>query len=95
MKELLAELGIDKGLALAGLIGAIAGVTGSKKPILIRLGSVLIGLGCAIYTTPLACDLLDVSNEKSKLGIAVVIGYLGIQGVHKLVISKLSDYGKD
>lgn len=94
MKEILIELGIDKSLALAGLIGAISGVTGSKKPILIRLGSVLLGLAAAIYITPLTCEIFGIVNEKSKLGIAVVIGYLGIQGIHKLVISKLNDYGK-
>jgi len=89
MKEILIQLGIDKGFLIAGLVGAIAGTTGSKKHILARIGSILMGVGCAIFTTPLACDLISITNEQSKLGIAVVIGYLGIQGIQKIVISKL------
>ena len=89
MKEIFAQLGIDAGFTIAGLIGAIAGTTGSKKPLLARLGSILMGVGVSTYTTPLACDLASITNEQSKMGIAVLIGYLGIQGIQKYIISKL------
>lgn len=95
MKEILSQLGIETSLIIAGMVGSIAGTTGSKKPILARIGSVIMGVGLAVYTTPLTCDFLDVNNEKSKLGVAVVIGYLGIQGIQKLIISKLNKDGND
>ena len=93
MKEFLAEIGIDASLTIAGLIGAVAGTSGSKKPLLARLGSIVMGMGAAIYCTPLACDFLEIVNEKSKLGVAVALGYLGIQGIQKLIISKLNKDG--
>ena len=83
------QLGIDSGFTIAGLIGAIAGTAGSKKSRIAKIGSILMGMGFSMYTTPLASELIGITNEQSKLGIAVVIGYLGIQGIQKLIISKL------
>ncbi len=89
MKEILTQLGIAPSFLIAGLIGAIAGATGSKKPLLTRIGSIFMGVGCSVFLTPLACELASITNEQSKMGIAVVIGYLGIQGIQTFIISKL------
>jgi len=90
MKELLDALSIDKALFIAGTIGALAGITGGgKRDMLSRISGFVIGVAGAIYLTPLTSELLDIQNEKSKLGIAVIIGYLGIKGIQELIINKL------
>lgn len=95
MKEFLAANGIDLSLAIAGLVGAITGVSGHKKPILAKLSSIALGVAGAIFLTPLACEVLGILNEKSKIGMAVVIGYLGIQGIQKIITSKLNGNGNN
>jgi len=91
MKEILDFLSIDKALFIAGTIGALAGIKGGgKKDMLSRGSGFLMGVACAIYLTPLTSELLDIQNEKSKLGIAVIIGYLGIKGIQGIIINKLN-----
>jgi len=90
MKELLNLLSIDKALFIAGAVGALAGISGgAKKAMVSRVSGFLLGVAGAVYLTPLTSELLDVQNEKSKLGIAVIIGYLGIRGIQELLINKL------
>jgi hypothetical protein len=95
MKELLNHIGVDAGLAIAGFIGAITGVSGHKKPMLAKVSSIILGVAGAIYLTPLSCEVLGILNEKSKIGVAVIIGYLGIQGIQKIITSKLGVNGND
>lgn len=91
MKEILDLLSIDKTLFIAGTVGAIAGIKGGgKKAMLSRASGFLMGVAGAVYLTPLTSELLDIQNEKSKLGIAVIIGYLGIRGIQELIINKLN-----
>lgn len=90
MKELLDLLSIDKTFLIAGTIGALAGIKGgTKRTMIARISGFLMGVAGAIYLTPLTSELLDIQNEKSKLGIAVIIGYLGIRGIQELIINKL------
>lgn len=90
MKELLNLLSIDKAFFIAGAIGALAGISGgSKRDMVSKVSGFFLGVAGAIYLTPLTSELLDVQNEKSKLGIAVIIGYLGIRGIQELITNKL------
>ena len=90
MKELLDLLSIDKAFLIAGTIGAIAGVNGgTKKTMIAKLSGFFLGVGSAIYLTPLVSELLGIENYNSKLGIAVIIGYLGIRGLQEIIINKL------
>lgn len=90
MKEILEVLSIDKALFIAGTIGALAGIKGgTKKTVIAKVSGFLMGVAGAIYLTPLTAELLDIENKKSQLGIAVIIGYLGIVGIQELIINKL------
>ena len=95
MKEMLNELGIEFPLLVAGFIGSLSGVSGIAKPLITKIGTVFLGVAAAILVTPLCCEVFDITNEKSKLGIAVIIGYLGIQGIQKLITSKLNINGNE
>jgi len=54
--------------------------------------SVAVGLFVLIYLTPLTSELLNVTNEQSRIGIAVLIGYLGITGMQKILLKKLEEW---
>lgn len=94
MKEILEYLGITNGaIIIAGLVGTIAGTQGTKKSLLASISSIFLGVGTAIYLTPLFCEVFNIVGEPSKLGIAVLIGYLGIQGIQKLIMAKFKKDG--
>ena len=94
MKEVLEYLGITNGaIIIAGLVGTIAGTQGTKKSLLASISSIFLGVGVAIYLTPLFCEIFHIVGEPSKLGIAVLVGYLGIQGIQKLIMAKFKKDG--
>lgn len=85
-------LGIETKLLIGGLVGTVAGLSGKKLKAISYVGSILTGLGSAIYLTPLTAELLNVTNEQSRIGIAVLIGYLGITGMQKILLKKLEEW---
>lgn len=95
LQENLLALGIDTKLLIAGIIGAIGGLTGKKLNWLIKISSFFTGVGAAIYLTPLAGDLLELKSEQNRLGLAVLIGYFGIAGLQKIFLKKIEEYGND
>lgn len=92
VQEYLMTLGIESKLLLAGMIGTIAGISGKKMGWIAWCGSLFTGVGGAIYLTPLASELLGLTSDQSRLGIAVLIGYVGITGIQKILIKKLDEW---
>jgi len=91
-QEYLLTLGIETKLLIGGLVGTVAGLNGKKGNWLAKVGTVFTGIGGAIYLTPLTAELLNVTNEQSRIGIAVLIGYLGITGMQKILLKKLEEW---
>ena len=92
LQDYLLTLGIETKLLIGGLVGTLAGLNGKKGNFIAKSGTVFTGIGGAIYLTPLASELLNITNEQSRLGIAVLIGYLGITGMQKILIKKLDEW---
>jgi hypothetical protein len=92
IQEYLITLGIETKLLLGGLIGTIAGIKGQKGSWITKIGTIFTGIGGAIYLTPLAADILDIKDERSCTGIAVLIGYIGITGMQGILVKKLNEW---
>jgi hypothetical protein len=82
MKEFLAEIGVNAGLIVAGLFGALLTLRGDAAK---RLGSITVslgtGVGSANYLTPVVIDILGVQSRNLEFGIAFILGYLGLNGI--------------
>jgi hypothetical protein len=92
LQEYLLTLGIETKLLIGGVVGTIAGVSGKKGSWIAKIGTVFTGIGGAIYLTPLVAELMSITNEQSRIGIAVLIGYLGITGMQKILLKKLEEW---
>lgn len=92
VQEYLMTLGIETKLLIGGLIGAIAGVSGKVGSWIAKTSSVFTGAGGAIYLTPLFSEIIGLTNEQSRLGVAVLIGYVGITGMQKILLKKLEEW---
>lgn len=92
LQEYLLTLGIETKLLIGGVVGTIAGVSGKTGSWVAKAGTVFTGIGGAIYLTPLVAELMSITNEQSRIGIAVLIGYLGITGMQKILLKKLEEW---
>jgi hypothetical protein len=84
MKEILESIGINIGISVAGLFGSLL-LLGkeSAKDWRTSLFSILAGTGSANYITPIACKILNI-NKDYELGIAFILGFLGLKGVEMI-----------
>ncbi len=97
MKEILTQYGIEYGLVIGAIIGGIAAMKTSKEKLLARLSSFFVGVPVAIYLSPLLCSILGVIQKDSQTGVAVIVGYGGINLLNKLLTltyKKLDTDGK-
>lgn len=87
LKDILAELGINVGLSVAGLFGSLVmvGKTSAyelKKTCI----SILAGTCAANYLTPIAADMLrNVDIEKYQFALAFLFGFIGLKGIEIMV----------
>lgn len=89
IKHFIKGIGIDIILAMAGFFGALVSISREKQMSTIqRVISVLSGVGCANYLTPLLCSFINVSDN-TKSSIAFLIGYLGLKSI-EMAIDKLN-----
>lgn len=81
MKEILAEIGINVGISVAGLFGSLL-MIGKKAAYNLRntFFSLISGVASANYITPLLIELIGI-NPRYQLSIAFVLGFLGLKGV--------------
>ena len=84
----LKDAGIDAGLAIAGLFGALltTSARGEKQSIWQSAISILGGAASANYLTPLVLKWMNVANETQfQYATAFLIGVSGLRVVERIV----------
>jgi len=85
----LKDYGIDVGLLVSGLFGAVLLTSkGSAMNLTRTIGSLIGGAASANYITPIVMHLASLDNSKYQYGIAFLLGFLGLRGV-ELVSKRL------
>jgi hypothetical protein len=81
VKELVQELGINIGISIAGLFGALI-MVGKTAAIQWKttMFSIVTGVASANYLTPIVIDLARI-DVKYQMSVGVVLGFLGLRGV--------------
>lgn len=93
MSDILKELGINIGLAVAGFFGSLLLIGKTSADNLKQtLMSIIAGVASANYLTPIAADLLSITKSNYKFSIAFILGFLGLKGV-ELITFKLFKNG--
>ena len=90
--EQLKAIGIDIGLLISGLFGAI--LLMSKNAAVDMRATILSitgGAASANYMTPILLDLFKLDTPNANYGIAFLLGFLGLKGI-EMVTEKL--FGK-
>lgn len=78
----LKEYGIDLGLLISGLFGAILLTSkGSAMNIGRTFSSLVGGAASANYITPVIINITKLDNEHYHYSIAFLLGFLGLKGV--------------
>jgi hypothetical protein len=78
----LKQYGIDVGLLISGLFGAILLTSKGAAMNLTRTVSSLIGgAASANYITPVVVNIAKLDNSHYHYGIAFLLGFLGLKGV--------------
>jgi len=78
----LKEYGIDVGLLISGLFGAILLTSKNTAMNLTRTVSSLIGgAASANYITPIVVNMTKLDNTHYHYGIAFLLGFLGLKGI--------------
>ncbi len=85
MKEYLAQNLIEYGLILGAIIGGVAAMKTSKEKLINRILSFFVGVPVAVLVSPLLCNLLSVTAENARTGVAVIAGYGGISALDRLL----------
>lgn len=78
----LKEYGIDVGLLISGLFGAILLTSkGSAMNLGRTISSLIGGAASANYITPIVVDLAKLDDGHYHYGIAFLLGFLGLKGI--------------
>jgi hypothetical protein len=78
----LKEYGIDVGLLISGLFGAILLTSKESAMNLTRTVSSLVGgAASANYLTPVVVSLAKLDNSHFHYGVAFLLGFLGLKGI--------------
>lgn len=86
MKEFLAQHVIEYGLLIGAIIGGVAAMRVSKEKVISKLASFFVGVPVAVLISPLLCNMLNVTQETSRTGIAVIVGYGGLSLLDKVLM---------
>ena len=85
----LKQYGIDVGLLISGLFGAVLLTSkGSAMNLTRTISSLIGGAASANYITPIVMHVTNLDNSQYQYGIAFLLGFLGLRGV-ELVSKKL------
>lgn len=88
----LKDYGIDVGLLISGLFGAILLTSKDTAVNLTRtIGSVLGGAASANYITPIVVNIAKLDNATYHYGIAFLLGFLGLRGIEHFSKKLLPD----
>ena len=89
----LEELGLDIGLLISGLFGAILMISkNATDNIRTTVLSIVGGAASANYLTPVIVDFVGIKMHKAQFSVAFLMGYLGLKGV-ELVSYKVIEHG--
>jgi hypothetical protein len=80
----LKDEGIDLGLALAGLFGAIMTSSKQQQSLPATIASLLGGAASANYITPLVLKMANLDGHDFGYAIAFLLGFLGLRAVENL-----------
>lgn len=98
MKDLLAEIGFNIGISVAGFFGSLILIGKKQKSNLkTTFFAIVTGVASANYITPIITDILNMS-EKYEMSVAFVLGFLGVKGVEFVsgyLIEKSQSNGTD
>ena len=90
----LKDFGIDVGLLISGLFGAILLTSKDTAMNLTRtVSSVVGGAASANYITPIVVNLAKLDNAHYHYGIAFLLGFLGLRGIEYFSKKLLPDHG--
>lgn len=85
MKEILAGIGINIALSVAGFFGSLLMIGKSAASDLrTTFTSIIGGVASANYMTPAIVDILRLSDSEYILSIAFLIGFMGLKLVEML-----------
>ena len=78
----LKDLGIDVGLLISGLFGAILLTSkGAAMNLTRTISSLVGGAASANYITPIVVNVANLDNTHYHYGIAFLLGFLGLKGI--------------
>lgn len=87
--DYLAEIGINIGLLISGLFGAILLLSKtSAQDLKTTTFSIIGGAASANYMTPIVLEILSIKTSNIQYGIAFILGFLGLKGV-EIISGKL------
>ena len=87
IKDWLIQVGLDISLAISGFVGSVIMISkGSAKNMKTTFIGIVSGTLSANYITPLVVEAIGLS-EKSKFGVAFLLGYFGLKGI-EIIFSK-------
>jgi hypothetical protein len=90
--EQLKAIGIDVGLLISGLFGAVLLMSkNAAEDLRTTILSIIGGAASANYMTPILLDLFNLDTPNANYGIAFLLGFLGLKGI-EMVTEKL--FGK-
>lgn len=83
----LLKYGIDIGFLVSGFFGSLLLVSkNSTQRLKTTIASILAGMACANYLTPVALGLIpEAVRPNSKYAMAFVLGFLGLKGLEYLI----------
>jgi hypothetical protein len=85
--------GIDVGLLISGLFGAILLTSKESAKNLARTVSSLVGgAASANYITPIVVDVAKLNSTHYHYGIAFLLGFLGLKGIEYFSSKILPDH---
>lgn len=88
----LKQYGIDVGLLISGLFGAILLTSkGSAMNMTRTVSSLIGGAASANYITPIVVDLAKLDAGHYHYGIAFLLGFLGLKGIEHFSSKILPD----
>lgn len=88
----LKQYGIDVGLLVSGLFGAILLTSkGSAMNLTRTVSSLIGGAASANYITPIVMHVANLDNSQYQYGIAFLLGFLGLRGVELMSKKLLPD----
>lgn len=91
MKEFLESIGVNIGIALAGMFGSLI-MLGKNSSANLRttLFAIITGVSSANYITPIVSNMINISTQY-QMGVAFILGFLGLKGVEKISQKLLKD----